>query len=125
MSALQLIGTGAETREGPAHHFLSFKFYQQYFDVDTDQVYARILHSLVPKVGGNFIRDHVQPLPDLYGECPTARPTLPGPFWICVTLVFFAGICGNFAHYIDSLGENASGNDFRLGEFRKAKPIFQ
>ncbi|KAI6226201.1 Protein YIPF [Aphelenchoides fujianensis] len=95
---------GAETETaGSKHHFLSFSFYQQYFDVDTEQVYKRILHSVVPKKDGNFIREHVQPVPDLYG-----------PFWIAVTLVFAAAISANFAHYIESLGEDLYTNDFTL-----------
>lgn len=77
--------------------------------MDTEQVYTRILNSAFPKKGGNFIRDHVQPSPDLYG-----------PFWISVTLVFCASICGNLARYIDTLGADSSGSDFRLGKFYKA-----
>lgn len=45
---------------------MTFNFYQQYFDVDTEQVYARILNSAFPKIGGNFIRDQIQPSPDLW-----------------------------------------------------------
>ncbi|KAI6196612.1 hypothetical protein M3Y94_01130300 [Aphelenchoides besseyi] len=97
-------GAETETTSGNKHHFLSFQFYQQYFDVDTEQVYTRILNSVVPRKNGNFIRDHVQPLPDLYG-----------PFWICVTLVFSAAISANFAHYIESLGKDLYTNDFTLG----------
>lgn len=98
-------GSEAETT-GTKHSFLSFKFYQQYFDVDTEQVQTRILNSALPKKGCNFIRDHVQPSADLYG-----------PFWICVTLVFVAAIFGNFSHYIESLGDNPQTNDFKLGRF--------
>ncbi|KAI6194052.1 hypothetical protein M3Y96_01084000 [Aphelenchoides besseyi] len=96
-------GVETETTSGNKHHFLSFQFYQQYFDVDTEQVYTRILNSVMPRKNGNFIRDHVQPLPDLYG-----------PFWICVTLVFSAAISANFAHYIESLGKDLYTNDFTL-----------
>jgi len=96
---------GSETTEtsGTGHSFLSFKFYQQYFDVDTEQVQTRIMNSAFPKKDGNFIRDHLNPTPDLYG-----------PFWIAVTLVFSAAICGNFAHYIDSMGKELYANDFKL-----------
>ncbi|KAI6184415.1 hypothetical protein M3Y97_00593800 [Aphelenchoides bicaudatus] len=93
---------GSETEtSGNQHSFLSFKFYQQYFDVDTEQVQTRIINSAFPKKGSNFIRDHVQPSPDLYG-----------PLWISITLVFCASICGNFARYIDSLGETKFTSDF-------------
>lgn len=96
---------GSETRTaGNKHSFLSFEFYQQYFDVDTEQVQARVLNSAFPKIGSNFIRDHVQPMPDLYG-----------PFWVVVTLVFCASICANFARYIETLGEASHISDFGLG----------
>ncbi|CAD5212463.1 unnamed protein product [Bursaphelenchus okinawaensis] len=99
-----LIGSDSQTDVNtPGPHFLSFQFYKQYFDVDTDTVQSRILGSFVPKMNGNFIRDNVQPTADLYG-----------PFWVSVTLVFFAAICGNFAHYIDTLGDTYTANDFRL-----------
>uniref|UniRef100_A0A1I8EX95 Yip1 domain-containing protein n=1 Tax=Wuchereria bancrofti TaxID=6293 RepID=A0A1I8EX95_WUCBA len=87
-------------------NFFSFEFYQQYFDVDTDQVLSRILHSMLPRFGSNFITDHIQPLPDLWG-----------PFWISVTLVFSTAICGNLAKYIQTSGASTGyqyGSDFRL-----------
>ncbi|KAL3994024.1 Yip1 domain family protein [Acanthocheilonema viteae] len=87
-------------------NFFSFEFYQQYFDVDTDQVLSRILYSMFPRFPSNFIADHIQPLPDLWG-----------PFWISVTLVFSTAICGNLAKYIQTSGSNPTyqyGADFRL-----------
>ncbi|KAH7720975.1 Yip1 domain-containing protein [Aphelenchoides avenae] len=84
-------------------HFLSFDFYQRYFDVETEQVQSRILHSMVPKWNANYITDHVQPLPDLYG-----------PFWIAVTLIFSTGICGNIAHFVHTSGNEHFENDFGL-----------
>jgi len=70
------------------------------------KVQRRILHSFYPKPGSNFIVDHVQPIPDLYG-----------PFWISVTLIFSMAICGNIANYIQSDGEDriAFQNDFAFG----------
>ncbi|CAD5216688.1 unnamed protein product [Bursaphelenchus xylophilus] len=101
---INLIGSDSQTSVSNAgSNFLSLQFYKQYFDVDTDTVQSRILSSFIPKMNGNFIRDNIQPSADLYG-----------PFWISVTLVFFAAICGNFAHYIDSLGDTYTANDFRL-----------
>ncbi|EFO20903.1 hypothetical protein LOAG_07587 [Loa loa] len=87
-------------------NFLSFEFYQQYFDVDTDQVLSRIWYSMLPRFTSNFITDHIQPLPDLWG-----------PVWISITLVFSTAICGNLAKYIETSGTIASyqyGSDFRL-----------
>ena len=63
------------TQTGP--HFLTIKFYQQYFDVDTELVYTRLLNSVVPRRSGNFIRDYVQPNPDFYA-----------PIWIAVCILF-------------------------------------
>ncbi|VDK42682.1 unnamed protein product [Anisakis simplex] len=87
-------------------NFFSFQFYQQYFDVDTDQVMSRILNSMVPRFNKNFITDYIQPTPDLYG-----------PFWVCVTLVFTTAICGNVAKYVQTNGDVKNyeyGSDFRL-----------
>ncbi|VDK62961.1 unnamed protein product [Onchocerca ochengi] len=87
-------------------NFFSFEFYQQYFDVDTDQVLSRILYSMLPRFTSNFITDHIHPLPDLWG-----------PFWISVTLIFSTAICGNLAKYIQRSGTSTSyhyGSDFRL-----------
>ncbi|MFH4975548.1 hypothetical protein AB6A40_002257 [Gnathostoma spinigerum] len=99
-------GAGAESRSVPGKNFFSFQYYQQYFDVDTDQVVSRLLSSMVPRFGSNFIVDHVQPIPDLYG-----------PFWVCVTLIFSTAICGNLARYIATSGDvlnNDYSSDFRL-----------
>ncbi|CAG9535036.1 unnamed protein product [Cercopithifilaria johnstoni] len=99
-------GTSNRISTAEKKNFFSFEFYQQYFDVDTDQVLSRILYSMLPRFPSNFIADHIQPLPDLWG-----------PFWICVTLVFSTAICGNLAKYIQTLGASTSyqyGSDFRL-----------
>uniref|UniRef100_A0A914W8X4 Protein YIPF n=2 Tax=Plectus sambesii TaxID=2011161 RepID=A0A914W8X4_9BILA len=84
----------------------SFEYYQQFFDVDTDQVMGRLLNSMVPRLKTNFIAQHIHPIPDLYG-----------PFWICVTLIFTTGICGNLAKYIETAGSTINGHfesDFHL-----------
>lgn len=75
-----------EKKQAP---FWTFEYYQTWFDVDTKQVGQRILGSMVPKPGKNYLRLHIRPTPDLYG-----------PFWICTTLVFTTAICGNLANYI-------------------------
>ncbi|KAK6103369.1 Yip1 domain family protein [Brugia pahangi] len=99
-------GTSSRNNTRENKNFFSFEFYQQYFDVDTDQVLSRILYSMFPQFGSNFITDHIQPLPDLWG-----------PFWISVTLVFSTAICGNLAKYIQTSGASTGyqyGSDFRL-----------
>uniref|UniRef100_A0A1B6DHK5 Protein YIPF n=1 Tax=Clastoptera arizonana TaxID=38151 RepID=A0A1B6DHK5_9HEMI len=69
----------------------SLEYYQRLFDVNTDQVLERILWSMFPKPGVNYLQHHIQSKPDLYG-----------PFWICVTLVFTIAISGNLANYLQT-----------------------
>lgn len=79
----------------PPPSFWTFEYYQQFFDVDTYQVMNRILGSMVPRPGSNYLKSHIQPNPDLYG-----------PFWICTTLIFTTAIAGNLANYLQSGGQN-------------------
>nr|XP_033779872.1 protein YIPF2 [Geotrypetes seraphini]XP_033779873.1 protein YIPF2 [Geotrypetes seraphini] len=64
--------------------FWTFEYYQTFFDVDTKQVLNRIMGSLLPLPGKNFVRYHLRNTPDLYG-----------PFWICATLVFTVAFSSN------------------------------
>lgn len=50
-----------------AHSFWTFEFYQQFFDVDSKQVGDRIIWSMIPKPGVNFLKSYIRPNPDLYG----------------------------------------------------------
>ncbi|EYC05404.1 hypothetical protein Y032_0082g1563 [Ancylostoma ceylanicum] len=96
------VGDNVST-SGRKSNFLSIGFYQQFFDVETDQVLKRVLNSVIP-TNKNFILDFVHPMPDLWG-----------PFWISVTLVFSVGVFGNIAQYIENEGASGSyGSDFRL-----------
>ncbi|KAI1718482.1 yip1 domain-containing protein [Ditylenchus destructor] len=92
-STNNLDGSSADAVGPKRPHFLSFEFYQRYFDVDSSQVQTRILNSMFPRRNSNFITDYIQPSPDLYG-----------PFWISITLIFSIAICGNFGHYIQNSG---------------------
>lgn len=76
--------------------FWSFEYYQQYFDVDSKQVGDRIMWSMVPKPGVNYLEQHIRPKPDLYG-----------PFWVCLTLVFAAAIAGNVSNYLQTFGDQS------------------
>ncbi|OWF48880.1 protein YIPF1-like [Mizuhopecten yessoensis] len=80
--------------EKPPPSFWTFQYYQQFFDVETYQVLNRILGSMVPRPGSNYLKTHIQPNPDLYG-----------PFWICTTLIFTTAIAGNLANYLQSGGK--------------------
>ncbi|CAP36843.2 Protein CBG19633 [Caenorhabditis briggsae] len=92
--------SGTSTRKG---NLFSFEYYQQFFDVETDQVVKRLMNSVVP-THRNYIQDFLQPIPDLWG-----------PFWVSVTLVFAIGIFGNLAQFIENDGAKGSyGSDFRM-----------
>ncbi|KAM3866280.1 protein YIPF1 [Diretmus argenteus] len=69
--------------------FWTFPYYQTFFDVDTHQVKERIIGSVLPWPGKNFIHLHLRKNPDLYG-----------PFWICTTLVFAIAISGNISSFL-------------------------
>ncbi|XP_052044856.1 protein YIPF2 isoform X2 [Apodemus sylvaticus] len=70
--------------EKPQPRLWTFAYYQSFFDVDTSQVLNRIIGSLLPHPGHNFVRHHLRNRPDLYG-----------PFWICATLAFVLAVTGN------------------------------
>lgn len=67
--------------------FWTLEYYQQFFDVDTQDVLDRIVASVIPK--GTGLKNSAKHKPDLYG-----------PFWISVTLIFTIAISGNIANYL-------------------------
>ncbi|XP_007564294.1 protein YIPF1 [Poecilia formosa] len=75
--------------------FWTFEYYQKFFDIKTHHVRERILGSLVPWPGKNFIQVHLRKNPDLYG-----------PFWICTTLVFAIAISGNLSTFLRYFGNS-------------------
>lgn len=74
--------------------FWTFEYYQTFFDIETHQVKDRIIGSLLPWPGKNFVRLHIRSNPDLYG-----------PFWICATLVFAIAISGNISSFLVHSGK--------------------
>lgn len=74
----------------------SLEYFQQFFDVDTDTVVERIIASMRPKPGINYLQHHIKSKPDLYG-----------PFWVCVTLVFTIAISGNMANYLQAASQQS------------------
>eukprot|EP00740_Mantoniella_antarctica_P017046 CAMPEP_0181369742 /NCGR_PEP_ID=MMETSP1106-20121128/12975_1 /TAXON_ID=81844 /ORGANISM="Mantoniella antarctica, Strain SL-175" /LENGTH=332 /DNA_ID=CAMNT_0023486329 /DNA_START=159 /DNA_END=1157 /DNA_ORIENTATION=+ len=66
----------------------SAAYYQQYFDVDTDDVVRRIGNVMINPAGGSF------------AESLSSNPDLYGPFWICATLIFLDAMGGNYASYL-------------------------
>ncbi|XP_049603860.1 protein YIPF1 [Syngnathus scovelli] len=79
-------------KKSPA--FWTFEYYQQFFNVDTRHVTERIVGSVLPWPGKNFIHVYLRRNPDLYG-----------PFWICTTLVFAIAISGNLSTFLVNLGK--------------------
>ncbi|XP_029929618.1 protein YIPF1 [Myripristis murdjan] len=74
--------------------FWTFEYYQTFFDVETHHVKERIIGSMLPWPGKNFIHLYIRRNPDLYG-----------PFWICTTLVFAIAISGNISNFLVHQGE--------------------
>ncbi|XP_061653864.1 protein YIPF1 isoform X2 [Phyllopteryx taeniolatus] len=74
--------------------FWTFEYYQQFFDVDTSHVKERIVGSVLPWPGKNFIHVYLRRNPDFYG-----------PFWICTTLVFAIAISGNISTFLVNLNK--------------------
>lgn len=97
---------GVPQPAGPS--FWSFEFYKQLFDVNTQQITDRIVNSMVPRSGQNYLEAFIKPKADLYGlrilngkHSSVFEPKyFPGPFWICVTLVFTIAVSRNMASYL-------------------------
>ena len=77
----------------PPKLFWKLEYYQQFFNVTTNDVGHRILSSMIPNRKG-FI-DVISGNPDLYG-----------PLWICITLIVTASMSGNIAKYFRSEGQS-------------------
>jgi hypothetical protein len=75
--------------EKKAFRIWHIEYYSKYFDVDTTEVGARIIRSLVP-FSYKFM-DSVAQNPDLWG-----------PFWIATTLIFAIAAASNFASWLDN-----------------------
>ncbi|XP_041849010.1 protein YIPF1 [Melanotaenia boesemani] len=73
--------------------FWTFEYYQRFFDVETHHVKERIIGSVLPWPGKNFIQIYLRKNPDIYG-----------PFWICTTLVFAVAISGNVSNFVFNFG---------------------
>jgi len=75
-------------------------FYQQFFDVDTNEVLRRCYAAIFPRA--NFL-DVLDGNPDLYG-----------PFWIAATVTLILFLTGTISSYLAHLGERHYPYDFRL-----------
>ncbi|XP_067128678.1 protein YIPF1 [Centruroides vittatus] len=90
--------------------FWDIKYYQNLFNVDTNEVIQRIIWSFIPRPGrATYIHRLIRPNPDLYG-----------PIWISATLVFTLAISSNMADYLHSVGRLKSADmyyDYRKVSF--------
>ncbi|CAB3379894.1 Hypothetical predicted protein [Cloeon dipterum] len=81
--------TGKDSPETAGGSFWTFDYYKKFFDVNTKQVSDRIVYSMVPRSGQNYLETYIRPKADLYG-----------PFWISVTLVFTIAVSRNMVSYL-------------------------
>lgn len=93
-------GLGAE--EDPSKFgFWNIKRYRTHFNVDTQDVLARIFRAVALFFRGDFLES--VPNADLYG-----------PFWVATTLVFVSAATGNFASWL-AWQRGAQGGEKRDG----------
>ena len=69
----------------------SVAYYQQFFDVDTEDVLVRARHASCTPWNDTFNEEVINENPDLYG-----------PFWVCATLVFLIATGGEFSEFLSS-----------------------
>jgi len=48
--------------------FWTFEYYQQFFDVETRDVFGRVLGSMTPLPSKRYLDQNIRPNPDLYGK---------------------------------------------------------
>ena len=78
--------TGQSDVPGSSRSMASIEYYQQYFDVDTEQVLSRIKASMWP-LQDDFLH-RIKNRADLYG-----------PLWISTTLIFVLAMAGNIVEW--------------------------
>jgi hypothetical protein len=74
---------GFDGSKGRNWNPISLTTYQQYFDVDTADIIARLRRSVSPSATEKFFSNEV------------TKPDLYGPFWLCTTLIFTMAAAGN------------------------------
>lgn len=94
----------------PTRMIWTLEFYQQFFDVDTRLVLARIANALVPTKPPDFLMNHdwrngaSQQPSSAFEEMdatPMRKPDMYGPFWISTTLWMTLAIVSNLMGQID------------------------
>ena len=99
-----------ETRSN--NSFWTFEYYQQFFEVDTMDVARRLMGSMVPRPGANYLQTVIRPNPDLYG-----------PLWVAITLIFTTGVCGNLSSFAASLKDPNSPYHFSFKKVTLAATV--
>ncbi|KAI7124552.1 Yip1-domain-containing protein, partial [Hortaea werneckii] len=93
--------SGPRGQQSTSKRYLwSIAFYQQFFDIDTNQLLHRCKSTLYPRQ--NFL-DVLEGNPDLYG-----------PFWIATTVVVILFLTGTISSYLASQGKGHFVYDFGL-----------
>ncbi|KAL3461461.1 hypothetical protein BJX64DRAFT_260623 [Aspergillus heterothallicus] len=82
------------------HAWWSIHYYEQYFDVDTNEVLRRCVASVYPR--SNFL-DVLEGNADLYG-----------PFWIATTVVVILFLTGTISQWLSNNDKNHFKYDFTL-----------
>jgi hypothetical protein len=88
------ISVVSDTAAAESASYFSVEYYQQFFDVDSEQILGRLLRALSPWKPFFLPED---PKADLYG-----------PFWIATTLVFLVAVAGNLVSYLAYLPSSKS-----------------
>lgn len=83
--------TGADAASAS---YFSLEYYQQFFDVDADQILHRLLRAFTPW------RAFLTP--------EDSKADLYGPFWLATTLVFLVAVAGNLVSYLAYLPSSKS-----------------
>jgi len=86
-SSLPLPATANNTKTEQLHIW-QIEYYQKYFQIDTQQVFQRLIGSITPRPNRSYFDSTIRHNPDLYG-----------PFWVCVTFIVTVAISGNIVTY--------------------------
>ena len=86
---LQISQLPESPSSSPKLSMFQIEYYQQFFNIDTNDVVERIVNSMIPKrASSSYLKTKLEVNPDLYG-----------PFWVTTTLIFTIAISGNLANF--------------------------
>ena len=103
-SSLPLSVGNSNTNNNEQLYVWQIEYYQKYFQIDTQQVFERLLGSIILRPNTSYFNSTIRHNPDLYG-----------PFWICATFILTVAISGNIVNYFHQ--SNAEFQiDFSVGQ---------